>query len=157
MERITMSIEQGLAREFDRLIADRGYVSRSEAMRDLLRREVEDSRQARDDKTLCVASLSYVYNHHERNLGERLTQAQHAHHDLVVSSMHVHLDHDHCLETVILKGPVGAVRALGDRTRAERGVRHGHLHLITVDAGDTHRHSTRYHHHHGHLHLIPRS
>ena len=157
MERITMSLDEDLAREFDRLIADRGYTSRSEAMRDLLRREVEASRQARDAKGTCVATLSYVYNHHERKLAERLTEAQHAQHDLVVSSMHVHLDHDHCLETVILKGPVGAVTALGDRTRAERGVRHGHLHVITVDAGDAHRHATRYHHHHGHLHLIPRS
>src|SRR3981081_1495218 len=105
MERITMSLDEELAKAFDALIHDRGYVSRSEAMRDLLRREIETHRHARYVRTWCVASLSYVYDHGVRNLAERLTAAQHDHHDLVVSSMHVHLDHEHCLETVILRGP----------------------------------------------------
>ncbi len=157
MERITMSVDESLAQEFDRLIAERGYASRSEAMRDLLRREVEAQRASRDPRVFCVASLSYVYNHHERNLAERLVESQHAHHDLVVASMHVHLDHDHCLESVVLKGPAQAVRALSDHTRAERGVRHAALNLVTVDSGDVHGDPRRYHHHHGHLHLIPRS
>ena len=157
MERITMSVDEDLAREFDALIAARGYTSRSEAMRDLLRREIEARRAARDPKAHCVASLSYVYDHHERNLADRLMEAQHAHHDLVIATMHVHLDHAHCLETALLKGPAAAVRALADRTQAERGVRHGALNLVTVDAGDTHRGPGGYHHHHGHQHLIPRS
>ncbi len=67
MERITMSIDESLAKEFDRIIQERGYTSRSEAMRDILRREVEARRAARDEKSACVASLSYVYNHHERD------------------------------------------------------------------------------------------
>ena len=156
MERITMSIEEGLAREFDRLIAGRGYTSRSEAMRDLLRREVEANR-GEDARTHCVASLSYVYNHHARDLAERLTEAQHAHHDLVVASMHVHLDHEHCLETVVLKGPTPVVRAFAARTQAERGVRHGQINLITVQPGDAHGLPGYQHHHRGHQHLIPRS
>lgn len=156
MERITMSLDEDLAREFDRLIEARGYTSRSEAMRDLLRREVEAQRAVRDARSFCVASLSYVYNHHERRLADRLMDAQHAHHDLVVATMHVHLDHDHCLESVALKGPAAHVRALADQTQAERGVRHAHLNLVTVDAGDAHARG-RYHHHHGHLHLIPKS
>ena len=69
----------------------------------------------------------------------------------------MHLDHDHCLETLILKGPTAAVRALADRLRAERGVRHGQLNVITVDADDKHKSASRYHHHHGHLHLIPKT
>ena len=88
MERITMSIDEKLAREFDVLIGVRGYTSRSEAMRDLLRREVEASRVAQDAHAYCVASLSYVYNHHERDLAERLTEAQHAQHELVVAGTH---------------------------------------------------------------------
>lgn len=157
MERITMSIEEGLAREFDRLIESRGYTSRSEAMRDLLRREVEANRLVEDAKSHCVASLSYVYNHHARDLAERLTEAQHAQHDLVVATMHVHLDHEHCLETVVLKGPTPVVRAFAAKTQAERGVRHGSLNLITVQPGDAHRLPGYHHHHHGHQHLIPRS
>ena len=138
MERITMSIDERLAKEFDALIAKRGYTSRSEAMRDLLRREVEANRVAYEARSHCVANLSYIYNHHERELAERLTEAQHAHHDLVVSAMHVHLDHEHCLESVILKGSTAAVRGFANALQAERGVRHGNLNLVTVEVGDAH-------------------
>ena len=157
MERITMSIDEGLAKEFDQMIAERGYTSRSEAMRDLLRNELEAARLARDAKTWCVASLSYVYDHHARNLSKRLAEAQHQHHDLVVSTMHVHLDHDHCLENVILKGQTAAVQAFANRTQAERGVRHARLNLVTVKAGDAHQAPGFHHHHLGRLHLIPNS
>ncbi|MBK8690638.1 MAG: nickel-responsive transcriptional regulator NikR [Betaproteobacteria bacterium] len=157
MERITMSIAEDLARAFDELIAARGYASRSEAMRDLLRREIEARRQAEEGpKSLCVASFSYVYDHHVRDLADRINAAQHAHHDLVVSTMHVHLDHEHCLETAILKGTAARVRAFADSIEAERGVRHARLHLISVEAGDAHR-MPGAHHHHGHMHLVPRS
>jgi CopG family nickel-responsive transcriptional regulator len=156
MERITMSVDEALAQEFDALIAKRGYTSRSEAMRDLLRREIEANRVAWEPRTQCVASLSYVYNHHVRDLAERLTGAQHAHHDLVVATMHVHLDHEHCLETVVLKGSTAAVRGFADAMRAERGVTHGQINLITVETGDRHA-LPGTHHHQGHMHLIPRS
>jgi CopG family nickel-responsive transcriptional regulator len=152
MERITMSMDDTLARDFDQLIKDRGYASRSEAMRDLLRREIETHRQARDARSHCVANLSYVYNQHERKLSERISESHHRHHDLVVSTMHVHLDHEHCLQSVVLKGPALAVRAFADQTQAEKGVRHGQLNLVTVKMSDTHPHR-----HPGHLHLIPRS
>jgi CopG family nickel-responsive transcriptional regulator len=156
MERITMSIDEALAKEFDALIAKRGYGSRSEAMRDLLRREVESDRVKYEARAFCVASLSYVYNHHLRDLAERLTAAQHRRHDLVVATMHVHLDHEHCLETTVLKGGTAAVRGLADEIKAQRGVRHTAINLITVDPGDTHA-LPGAHRHHGHMHLIPRS
>lgn len=156
MERITMSIDERLARDFDQLIAQRGYASRSEAIRDLLRREIEAQRKSLDLRTHCVATLSYVYHHRERQLGDRLATAQHEHHDLVISATRVPLDHDDCLEAVVLKGPAAAVRAFADRTQAERGVRHGQLNLVSVEVGDTHA-ETATHRHHGHLHLMPRS
>ena len=156
MERITMSIDESLAKEFDALIAKRGYGSRSEAMRDLLRREVEGDRIKYEARAYCVASLSYVYNHHQRDLGARLTAAQHEHHDLVVATMHVHLDHEHCLEATVLKGSTAAVRCFSDQVKAERGVRHTAINLITVEPGDKHI-VPGAHQHHGHMHLIPRS
>lgn len=156
MERITMSMDETLASDFDELVRDRGYASRSEAMRDLLRREIEAHRQTRDAGSHCVANLSYVYNHHERKLAERLMETQHRHHDLVVSTMHVHLDHEHCLESVVLKGPSVAVRAFADHTQAERGVRHGLLNLVSVKVSDSH-YRLAPHQHPGHPHLIPRS
>jgi CopG family nickel-responsive transcriptional regulator len=133
MERFTISLDETLARAFDALIRARGYANRSEAVRDMLRRELEDERLASDAAPACVACLSYVYNHHERQLAERLTEHQHHAHDHVVSTMHVHLDHDHCLEALILRGPTGEVRHLADHIVAERGVRHGQLNIIPVD------------------------
>jgi CopG family nickel-responsive transcriptional regulator len=148
MERITVSLPEDLAAEFDRLIEARGYGNRSEAMRDMLRRELEQHRLGRERGVHCVAALSYVYNHHERDLAERLTHLAHDAHDLTVSTMHAHLDHDHCIETVILRGPVEAVRRFSDRLTAERGVRHGQLNVVTVERGDGG---------HRHTHLRPRS
>ncbi|HTY99542.1 MAG TPA: nickel-responsive transcriptional regulator NikR [Rhodocyclaceae bacterium] len=135
MERITISLDEDLAREFDALIARRGYGNRSEAVRDLLRSHLEAARLAARESSHCVANLSYVYNHHERDLAERLTSLQHAHHDLTVATMHAHLDHDNCLESVILRGPTATVRAFADALAAERGVRHGHLNLVSVEVG----------------------
>jgi len=155
MERITVSMDEALARDFDRMAKDRGYTSRSEAMRDLLRREIEAYQQARDANAQCVASLSYVYNHHERNLSERLANAAHDHHDLVVATMHVHLDHDNCLESVVLKGASTAVRTFADKLHAERGVRHGQLNLVAVDATERHYRFAP-HRHAGHAHLVPK-
>lgn len=134
MERITISLDRALAQAIDRLIRGRGYANRSEAIRDILRRELEAERLAREEAPHCVASLSYVYNHHERQLAERLTEQQHHAHDLVVSTLHVHLDHDHCLEAVVLRGATEEVRRFADRLMAERGVRHGQLNLIPVDS-----------------------
>lgn len=160
MERFTISLEQELAADFDRLIRERGYTNRSEAVRDMLRAALERRRMERDEGTHCVASLSYVFGHHERELADRLTTLQHAHHDLCVSTTHVHLDHDDCLETLLLRGPTAAVRGFADALVAERGVRHGQLNLINVEVSGrgakyAHAHGTHAHAH-PHVHLKPR-
>lgn len=144
MERITISLDEALAREFDALNERRGYGNRSEAVRDLLREHLEAARQTESEAGYCVANLSYVYNHHARDLAERLTALQHGHHDLTVATMHAHLDHDNCLESVILRGPTGAVRAFADALSAERGVRHGQLNIVSVEmASSAHAHGYR--------------
>jgi CopG family nickel-responsive transcriptional regulator len=132
MERFTISLDAELARAFDDWLAGRGYQNRSEAVRDLIRGEIARRRDAEAQGGHCVANLSYVYNHHERDLAERLTALQHDHHDLTVATMHAHLDHDHCLESAILKGPVAAVQRFADALTAERGVHHGQLNLVQV-------------------------
>ena len=160
MERITISLDAELAAEFDRLIAERGYRNRSEAVRDLLRAQLEQARQKRGETTHCVANLSYVYNHHERDLAERLTSLQHGQHDLTLATLHAHLDHENCLESVLLRGPTAAVRSFADALIAERGVRHGQLNLIDVevDAGRAHGHGYRpAGSGHGHVHLKPKT
>lgn len=148
MGRFTISLSQDLAAAFDELIRERGYTTRSEAVRDILRTYLQQSRERRDSKGSCVAALSYVYNHHERDLAERLTSIQHAHHDLTISTMHAHLDHEQCIETVLLKGTVARVRDFAEALTAERGVRHGQLNLISVSIGKAHSHGGAVH---GHL------
>lgn len=142
MERFTVSLEGDLLEAFDRFIARRGYANRSEAVRDLLRRHLADERLEGDKGGDCVACLSYVYNHHERELARRVVAAQHASHDLVRSTLHVHLDHENCLEVAILQGPTAAVRRFAQQMTAETGVRHGHLSAVPVEveATDRHRH-----------------
>ncbi len=133
MERFTISLEGRLAKEFDAHIRSKGYRNRSEAVRDMLRSRIEGERLMRDEAPHCVGCLSYVYNHHERDLAERLTEIQHRHHDLVVAATHAHLDHENCIESVIVRGATKDVRALADAVMAERGVRHGNLNLVPVD------------------------
>ena len=141
MERFTISLDEKLAHEFDHSIAERNYTTRSEAVRDLLRAELQNTRLKKDAAVNCVACLSYVFNHHERDLAERLNSLQHDQHDLTVSTMHAHLDHDYCLETVILRGNTDAVREFSDAVIAERGVHHGKLNLIAVDVHEPHTHA----------------
>lgn len=155
MERFTISIDEDLAREFDALIEARAYSNRSEAVRDILRGHLDRLREIEDRNAHCVAVLSYVYNHHERELAERLMSVQHAHHDLTVSSMHAHLDHDNCIETVILKGHASEVRRFADSVCAERGVKHGQLNLVTVSSAGDHPHGHPHAHDHAHVHLTP--
>ena len=107
-------------------------------MRDLVRQAVEARRLAETEVGHCVANLSYVYDHGVRALPQRLNDIQHDHHHLVVSTTHCHLDHESCLETSILKGPVKAVRALADAIKSERGVRFAALNLISVEPNDQH-------------------
>lgn len=158
MERITISMDDDLARQFDTLIAERGYKNRSEAMRDLVREALEQAHLRRDAAAQCVGALTYVYNHHERELSRRLTSAQHDHHHLTLATLHVHLDHDNCLETAILQGPGGEVRAFAEALTASTGVRHGHLHMVPVAiAAETHHHAEDHEPGHSHLHRHPNS
>ncbi len=138
MERFTISLDSELAKEFDALIAERGYSNRSEAVRDLLRAQLEQWRQAQDAAPHCVANLSYVYNHHEHELAERLMALQHAHHDLTVAALHAHLDHENCIESAVLRGPTAEARRFAEALIAERGVRHGHLNLVAAEVGQRH-------------------
>ncbi len=140
MERFTISLDEALAKQFDELIAARGYSNRSEAVRDLIRGAIEGDRQRAEPTGHCVANLSYVFNHHQRDLAERLTGLQHEHHDLTVAAMHTHLDHENCLESVVLKGPTAQVRQFADALTAQAGVRHGQLNVIALQAEHHHAH-----------------
>lgn len=156
MDRFTVSLDEELLNQFDDYIRRRGYGNRSEAVRDLLRQILESERLASENDGHCVACLSYIYNHHERELSRRLTETSHAHHDLTLSTLHVHLDHENCMEVSVLQGPTQAVRRLADQITAQTGVRHGALNAVPVQ-----HHSHHHHHHddaeHRHGHTSPKT
>ena len=145
MKRLTISLDDELADSFEALVRARGYENRSEAFRDLLRQDLGNVRLRDRPDEPCVATLSYVYNHHQRQLAMRLTDLQHEHHELTISTTHAHLDHEHCIETTILRGRTDAVRAFAQSVISRPGVSHGHLHVVPMAA----------HHAHGHEHLGP--
>jgi len=155
LERISVSLDQELVAQFEEFLQRRGYRNRSEAIRDLIRDKLEAERIAESSDGHCIGTLSYVFNHHERELARRLTNAHHHHHHVAVSTLHVHLDHDNCLEAVVVNGPTAQVREFADGIISQAGVRHGHLSLIPVAVEEKH-------HHHGsaaphHTHIKPQT
>ncbi|MDF2643396.1 MAG: nickel responsive regulator [Pseudomonas sp.] len=132
MQRVTITLDEDLLAAVDQRVSTHGYQGRSEAIRDLLRAGLLEP-QASDPQADCVATLSYVYDHHTRELSKRLNNTFHAHHDLTLSTLHVHLDHGNCMEVSVLKGPTGQVTELAQHVMAERGVRHGHVQIIPVE------------------------
>ncbi len=140
MQRITVTLDDDLVDELDKFQRERGYQNRSEALRDLTRAGLAQRSQAVAEGA-CVAALVYVYDHETRALAKRLANAQHHHHDLSVATLHVHLDHESCLEVAVLRGASPQVRHFAEHVMAERGVRHGQLVVVPVDvAAETHAH-----------------
>jgi CopG family nickel-responsive transcriptional regulator len=134
LSRIGVAIDSDLLKRFDSLIARRGYTNRSEAFRDLIRDDlVEVAWQSPDSEV--VGTVTLVYDHHVRRLGDRLTDMQHEFHDHVLSTMHVHLDHHHCLEVLVVRGKASAIQKFADALIATKGVKHGRL-TITTPAAD---------------------
>jgi CopG family transcriptional regulator, nickel-responsive regulator len=152
MQRFTISLDDHLAHHFDEMIESKGYVNRSEAVRDLIRERIDRNQLQATQGGACVASVSYVYDRHEHTVLQRVLALQHDHHDLVITSLHTHLDHAHCLETVVLRGEMSAVQNCAQELVALRGVRHGNIHLVPlVASGDRHSHTHMPHGQHTHF------
>jgi len=126
LSRIGVAIDSELLDKFDRLIEQRGYTNRSEAFRDLIRDELVERAWESPDSPV-VGTVTLVYDHHVRLLNEKLTDMQHDHYHQVLSTLHVHLDHDNCLEVLVVKGKAGEVRRIADALISTKGVKHGRL------------------------------
>jgi len=154
MQRVTISMSDGFAEELEAFMASHGYDNRSEALRDLARSGLERAKVAEATTGQCVATLTYVFDQHVREIPKRLAESYHDHHDLAVATMRVHLDHENCLEVAVLRGETDSVRAFAKGVTAERGVRHGQVNFIPVEIEVEH-------HRHGaseaaHLHAHPK-
>jgi CopG family transcriptional regulator, nickel-responsive regulator len=144
MQRITVTIDDELLAAIDRMIARRGYQNRSEAIRDLTRAGLAELDAPSLADHQGVAALVYVYDHEGRALAERLTRAFHDHHDLSMATMHVHLDHESCLEIAVLRGAMNDIRYFAAHVISERGVRHGKLVAVPVEVeAASHAHGGR--------------
>jgi CopG family nickel-responsive transcriptional regulator len=143
MQRTTITLDDDLMDRLDEFMKERQYANRSEAIRDLVRSGLEQSTLDTNPMAQCLGAAVYVYDHEARDLSSRLTRAAHEHHDLSLATLHVHLDHDSCMEVTVLRGPVGEVRHFADHVIAERGVRHGRLVLVPVEERfEAHAHGT---------------
>jgi CopG family nickel-responsive transcriptional regulator len=129
--RFGVSIDSQLIKKFDALIARKGYATRSEAIRDMIRDSlVEQEWEAEDRET--VGTITIVYNHHTRELEHALTDMQHKSFHQIVSTLHVHLDAHNCLEVLVVKGMSREIRKIADRLIGTRGVKHGKLTTTTT-------------------------
>jgi CopG family nickel-responsive transcriptional regulator len=142
MQRATISMSDEFAVELEAFMAERGYANRSEAIRDLARLGLERAKIENPGAGQCLATLVYVFDHGVREIPKRLSQTYHQHHDLSVATMHVHLDHDNCLEVAVLRGDAAAVKSFSQSVIAERGIQHGQVNFVPVEIEEAlHPHS----------------
>jgi CopG family nickel-responsive transcriptional regulator len=132
--RFGISMDEELLESFDRLIERKGYANRSEAIRDLIRAAQVELEWEEGEKE-SVGTVTLVYNHHVRDLSDKLTEQQHSHHDQIVSALHVHLDAHNCLEVLVVRGKARDVRKIADELIGVKGVKHGKLVMTTTGEG----------------------
>jgi len=132
--RFGISIPDDLLLRFDDLIAEKRYANRSEAIRDLIRNALVEQ-DLSNEKEEAIGTISMVYDHHTRDLADKLTDHQHTHHKEIISALHVHLDHHRCLEVVIAKGVACDIKRLADELIGTKGVKHGKLMMTTSKGG----------------------
>lgn len=133
--RFGVSLEKSLLDKFDKLIRSRNYTNRSEAFRDLIRQELI-KKEWQEGKKIAGA-ITLIYDHHKRELANKLTDIQHDFHDLIISTQHIHLDHDNCLEIIAVKGKSNEAQKLSDILKSIKGVKHTALSMSTTGKGLT--------------------
>lgn len=132
LTRFGISMDAKLLARFDALMERKGYVNRSEAIRDLVRSALVEDQWSHGDEE-SVGTVTLVYDHHVRDLADKLTEHQHVHHQAIISALHVHLDHDNCLEVLVVRGKASEVKRLSDEIIGTKGVKHGKL--VTTTTG----------------------
>ncbi|WP_447984752.1 nickel-responsive transcriptional regulator NikR [Nitrospira sp. Nam74] len=131
--RFGVSLDHHLLDDFDRHIARKKYTNRSEALRDLIRDNLVG--QEWDENKETVGSITFVYDHHIRDLTKKLTDIQHRFQAVILSGMHVHLDHAHCLEVLVVRGKGSDITKVSDALLSVKGVKHGKLTMTTTGKG----------------------
>lgn len=128
--RFGVSMDEELLKKFDQSIKNRKYSSRSKALIDLVQENLKETQISADKK--IVGTITFVFDHHRRELTSKLTDIQHNYHELIISSQHVHLNHHDCLEIVVLRGRFGEAKELADKIKATKGVEYASLNVATI-------------------------
>jgi len=129
--RFAVSIDEKLLERFDEFIEKKGYVSRSEAIRDLIRNALIEESIGEDKEVF--GTITIVYDHHQRELADAITEIEHGFLDNIISTMHIHIDHHHCLETIAVKGKASVIKELADKIITLKGVKHGKLVVTGIE------------------------
>ncbi len=129
--RFSVSLPPELLRQLDAMISDKGYDNRSQAVADMVRDALVEHRQRSADEDIA-GTITLVYDHHKQHVQAALTDIQHDHHDLIISTLHVHLDHHNCLEVLAVRGKAANVKRIADELIAAKGVKHGKLTVTTT-------------------------
>jgi len=137
--RFGISMEDDLLHQFDHLIARKGYSNRSEAIRDIVRDKLVEE-TVEEISAFTVGALVYIYDHHKRDLEKSLSNLQHEYFDNIISTSHVHVDHDHCMEVVLLKGKAVMLKTIAAKLLCMKGVQHGKL-TLTAALDKPHHHA----------------
>jgi CopG family nickel-responsive transcriptional regulator len=124
--RFGVSIEPELLKKFDKIIKKEGYTNRSEAIRDLIRKNLIIE-QNKNPNIETIGTLTMIYDHHTGSLTNKLLEIQHDHHNEILTTTHIHIDHHNCLEVLVLKGKTGNIQKLADNIKALKGIKHGEL------------------------------
>lgn len=124
--RFGVSIEPDLLIKFDKKIKKKGYNNRSEAIRDIIRKDLIEEKNRNTDIE-CFGTFTMIYDHHTGNLTDKLLEIQHDHIKDILSTSHIHIDHDNCLEVLVLKGKTGKIQKLADAIKSLKGIKHGEL------------------------------
>lgn len=124
--RFGVSIEPILLKKFDKIIKKEGYFNRSEAIRDMIRKNLIIEKYKNPEEKV-IGTLTMIYDHHTGNLTNKLLNLQHDHHNEILSTTHIHVDHHNCLEVLVLKGQAGNIQKLADKIKALKGIKHGEL------------------------------
>ena len=131
VSRFSVSVSPKLLKQFDDMMADKGYENRSLAVADMIRDKLVEHHQRLSNEEIA-GTITLVYDHHKQHVQAALTEIQHDHHEVIISTVHVHLDHHNCLEVLVVRGKAGVVKKIADELIAAKGVKHGKLTVTTT-------------------------
>jgi len=131
VSRFSVSVNRQLLESLDAMCHEKGYTNRSLAIADMIRAHLVEHHQQRGNQEIA-GTITLLYDHHKRHLPALLTDIQHDHEDIIISTVHVHLDHDNCMEVLLVRGKAAKIKAIADQLIAAKGVKHGKLTVTTT-------------------------